>query len=284
MKNKKTKTQLIRTYLSVYKLIFRIFKKIFVVFSSLRHCGRSLRRPRTCCGVHKFTTILRLWGRNDSKGNVEKTCYAEQCIKTLQVRPVSASVLNDRILKQVQNDGKCKLAMTANKAFTLIELLVVVVIIGILAAIALPQYRKTISKSRMSEAFTNVSTILESLDMRYLMTSSYSDDLADLDITMPNMTSVTVPESTAKYYKVGNYLYALTNYGSAVISYPSQGPIQFSIEKISAKSTNDYRNRVICAAFGTESVYDDLCKNNFGGKYIGAGTAANGVSKRWYVI
>ena len=58
------------------------------------------------------------------------------------------------------------------KAFTLIELLVVVLIIGILAAIALPQYEKTVFKSRVTEVAINLRAIESCFDM-YLLQNGF---------------------------------------------------------------------------------------------------------------
>ena len=65
------------------------------------------------------------------------------------------------------------------KAFTLIELLVVVRIIGILAAIALPQYEKAVEKSRLAEALTNIATMKRAIDM-YIMEKGWPSGFISL--------------------------------------------------------------------------------------------------------
>lgn len=68
------------------------------------------------------------------------------------------------------------------QGFTLIELLVVVLIIGILASIALPQYQKAVVKARFAAIKPTLAALKQAEEYHYLVNGEYAIDMNALDI------------------------------------------------------------------------------------------------------
>ncbi len=89
----------------------------------------------------------------------------------------------------------------AVRGFTLIELLVVVLIIGILAAVAVPQYQKAVYKARATEAVLMANSLQKAVDA-YILEHGWGTEFKvitdELDINVPN-SSCFVNETTFEY-------------------------------------------------------------------------------------
>ncbi len=78
-----------------------------------------------------------------------------------------------------------------NQGFTLIELLVVVVIIGVLSAIALPQYQTAVERSRATEALTLMNAVQTSAERYHAQHENWPTTFGQLDVDIPQKTACT---------------------------------------------------------------------------------------------
>ena len=91
------------------------------------------------------------------------------------------------------------------KGFTLIELLVVVLIIGILSAVALPQYQKAVFKSRMAEAFVNLKAIADAVKLCEMENGRIDLDSNDFCSNAENL-AVSIG-SVSEYFETDKFRY-----------------------------------------------------------------------------
>lgn len=102
--------------------------------------------------------------------------------------------------------------MNLRSGFTLMELLVVVLILGILSAVALPQYEKAVMKSRMAGAVEVARTFEQEYEV-YKMSQGYYPWLTELKDTgvFPDMVCA------GQFCRLGDYMiYKIPNSGTAL--------------------------------------------------------------------
>ena len=145
------------------------------------------------------------------------------------------------------------------KGFTLIEMLVVVLIIGILAGIALPQYQSAVRKARVVEAKLALRAIGDAAYLWYLQNDNMFDSLEDLDIGV---------STESEYWDI--YIDECTREGCAVDAHPKKEEDYYIryygkglddapdlIEKFVCHSYNDNGSKICKQLGGTERAGQD---------------------------
>lgn len=159
--------------------------------------------------------------------------------------------------------------MKNKTGFTLIELLVVVLIIGILSAVALPQYTKAVEKARLSEALINIDMIQKAMDIYRLQHGGFPTDSINLkDILEASGTELSSGEWEDFSYFTKNFEF----WGGC-----EPNACNLSINRLGAKyylELNSYPSSSqtkICATNNT-SIGRQICKSleNQGWEYIDA--------------
>ncbi len=154
------------------------------------------------------------------------------------------------------------------KAFTLIELLVVVLIIGILAAVALPQYQKAVDKARASELFVLLRNIKTEQEVFYLANDRYAADCTELGIDLPAGFQETEPDADPGYYALDKGGYEIGLKCNLIGSETLMGTyandnfnihIEFYFNHLS-NTNKGYEDKIFCLAPRKDARSLNLCK------------------------
>jgi len=120
--------------------------------------------------------------------------------------------------------------------FTLIELLVVVLIIGILASVALPQYQFSVDKTRVMTQYQNVQSIIKTEQVYKMANGNYTGDFELLDIDWTKMCTLGGRGHNELKHCPGNFGFQMADNETV----PSQIWLRYCNQKSCNSSTTNY--------------------------------------------
>ena len=117
------------------------------------------------------------------------------------------------------NNNKVKIS--CKQGFTLIEVLVVVLIIAILAAVALPQYKVAVTKARVGAMLPLMASLSQAQETYYLAQGEYTGQAENLDVQIPSECSKIEENSDVRtLFSCGKYsLLGIYNVGTVNLHY-----------------------------------------------------------------
>ena len=150
----------------------------------------------------------------------------------------------------------------SKKGFTLTELLVVVLVIGVLAAIALPSYTKSVKKSRVSDALNNLNIVSLKQQDYMLNNETYATTFKDLNVPIAGLT--TTEGNTAT---VGSFDYTLSDACISAVNNRS-GENYTLVKNVETQATGciNGENSTICSMFS-----DLVSTDSVGCEYVAPG-------------
>ncbi len=115
--------------------------------------------------------------KNKMQNDLELKENTTSCHRRLQISGMTPNFKEEAL-------NKDSFRAPLHSGFTLIELLVVVLIIGILAAVALPQYQKAVMKARMREYVLRIAAVEKAIEVALLSQKPEDIKMDTLDISI----------------------------------------------------------------------------------------------------